>query len=814
MDATDFPAHSDDRSSTPLERPELLCIFLFLAIAAVSWVGIALAELGWFAGSAVLGAGAMLTAASWWLAIRGIRIDHPAPFGRMSRPKLASLAMIFVLSAWLFARPGQYIFEGFDASVYLAVSRTILQTGRIVAPDPLLDGLPEEAREDLFIRDPNWPHLLNRFPGGLQIAEGRDDIVPSFFHLLPVWIAVLGSIAGVQAGFFVNVIFGVLAIVQMWLLGCRLRSAGAGAVAAMLVALNFGEIWLARIQLSEMLAQWALLSGLYLAVVAWDRRLRVAACSSGIAFGLSALVRIDGLLMLPLIVAIVMFTWRGRDRRGLRGWFLAGAIALGSHALAHALLVSRPYTLRLLTSAAQGIMGLAIANGRVMAAALVIATLVPGMVLLAVRRLKTPSIRRRVVTTGVLASALVLGLFTPGVAGPFAQLLSPLGLAMAAAGLVVVIWREPEVRTRMTTTMFAAQWVLFFMWHEPTTLPLEYRRYMPVVLPLAALFIGYFVSFAFAWRSRLKYLATLLPVALGALFIMKSAPLLASPPMRDAYAAIAAVADRIPPGSIVVADRSVPSHVSVALQYHFERSGVRVAEREGLKPGLQALFAHAQAARRPLFTLIGRYEGDVRRRLARADLAGFDVGPVDTLPFQYTFLETSRTAFPNRIQLQSDRLELCRVAPPNSTAPIPLPAVVDIGDRDFPYLLDGFHGSESILGSVARWTAGTAAVWLPPIAIPSGASARLTLRAFAYRPPHVPPPVIELLVDDIPIGRITNPSADFGAYPLALNSAASDKLRSRSTVLTIRCTPFSPRQMGLSADGRVLGIAVDFVRID
>ena len=409
-----------------------------------------------------------------------------------------------------------------------------------------------------------------------------------------------------------------------------------------------------------------------------------------------------------------------------------------------------------------------------------------------------------------------LGLLTPAIAGPLIQLLSPVGLAVGAIGLIVLAVSQPGLRTWLVVTLFAAQWTLFVAWHETTMLPGGFRRYVPVVLPLTMLFAGCLVSFLVRSRSVLGHAVWALPVWLGAIFVMRSAPIISTPLMRDAYAALETVASRMPAESVVLSDRSVPSHLSLALQYHFGRRAIRVAvaEREGLRSGLHSLCDRALADGRAVFVLIGRYEGEVPRRLWRADLADFDVSPVEVLPLRYTILTPTSSAFPSDVRQVSDRLELCRVSARKIAPPLAAPAVVDLGDADFPYLLHGFFGPESILGFGARWTTGEAEVWLPPMSLPKSMSATLSVRALVYRPPHIEPPTIDLLLDGIEVGHIRTPSVEFETYPFALGAALSDRLRQGPTVLTIRSTPFSPRAAGISDDGRMLGIAVDRLRIE
>lgn len=249
----------------PLELPEVLFTAAFLPIAAFSWVGILLAELGAFSGWRVLVGGLIVTTIAGAGTLRAHRRTG-VKWAPVSYRTWLSLALIVGLSAGLFSRPGEYLIEGADASVYLAIGRNIERTGQIIHTDPLIDLVPQEIRPSFFPRDRQPPRLERRLPGGLRIGtDGR--VTPGFFHLLPVWIAIATDAAGPYGPYYVNAILAVLSVVVIWLIGRRVWSPIAGAVAAVLLALNFGQIFHAGLPSSEMLAQFLLQSGIFFTVL-------------------------------------------------------------------------------------------------------------------------------------------------------------------------------------------------------------------------------------------------------------------------------------------------------------------------------------------------------------------------------------------------------------------------------------------------------------------------------------------------------------------------------------------------------------------
>src|SRR5687768_18606339 len=118
-----------------LERPEILFTALFIPIAAFSWVGILLAEFGAFSGWRVFAGGSLVSL----LALIAASRDYAAAIATtapVSRRAWILLAIIVATAATLFSRPGEYVIEGADASVYLSIGRNIAKTGGIPSADP------------------------------------------------------------------------------------------------------------------------------------------------------------------------------------------------------------------------------------------------------------------------------------------------------------------------------------------------------------------------------------------------------------------------------------------------------------------------------------------------------------------------------------------------------------------------------------------------------------------------------------------------------------------------------------------------------
>ncbi|MCX6545220.1 MAG: glycosyltransferase family 39 protein [Acidobacteria bacterium] len=787
-------------------RLEAAFTLLFVLVAAVSWVGMLLAEAGAFTLGRLLAGAGVLAAVVW------VWIGREPGTGRPSepaRPVAAHvwLAILLAAAAALYGRPGEYLIEGRDASVYLAIGQSIHRTGGMVSPDEVLRLLPDEARDALLKRDGSWPQLLNRFPGGLQVGTG-DLVVPNFFHLLPVWIAVFVGLFGPHGGYYVNAVFGVLGVLAAWLVGRRAWSASAAGIAATLLAVNFGQVWYAWTASSEMLAQWFLLAGIFFTLVARDNQSRCAGACAGAAIGLAGMVRIDALIvLLPLGIAWLVLARRRRLLGPAWPWYAATIGLLGVHAIAHALLVSTPYTLRLAAMAFNAVARVIAPLGGMPALGLAAAALVGTWVF--VRLLPSPARLPVLAGLAILAPAVA----SPGVVRTASLLLTPAGAAVMLAAFIWVVSKDGDLRLLPLIAPFAAEMILWLAWREKTAWPADFRRFVPAVLPLGFLFVGALAARVAAIGVWARRIAWIVVASLAAVWLGQAWPALRLPPMQGVHAEVGQIADRIPPSAIVIADRSTPSHLPLALQATFDRAVLPVMERVPPGGALQAFIARALAAKRRVFVILTDYPGDPPRRLWRSDFGGLSVTFSGGASLAYTVLESSSVAFPRRLQTVNTAVDLYEIESADAARAVALPFTADFGDRDFAFVLRGFYGGESMPSARARWTAGEAQIALPRVAI-ARPEATLVVRLAAARSPGVRAPTVRIDIDGTEVGIIDGPGPGFSEYRFALNAAVVARLAARDSVLTIRTDTFVPKATSPSSDARVLGVALDWIRLE
>jgi hypothetical protein len=797
------PAPGPDRPDS-IERPELVFAAMFIPIAAFSWCGIALAGAGAFTGWRAFTGGAVISAIALAAAAREYRASRVSA-APVSRRSLMILALTLLTATALFAQPGEYSIEGADASIYLATGRNIVATGGIASEDPVVGLMPRALHGSFFAATALHPNLQNRLPGGVRIGDdGR--IHPDFFHLLPAWIAMATAAAGPYGGYFVNVAFGVLGVFAVWLIGRRLWSRAAGGVAAALLAVNFGQIYYARLPASEIMAQFFLLSAAYFTILTWDSRQRAAGACAGAAIGLAAFTRIDLLvLLIPMTVLWLAMTRRGQLGRAW-GWYAATFTAISTHASVHAVTAAELYTKRLI---GDGTLVLERLSGLLNVTTLVAAVVLTALAVLAIRNL-----RRRWFAWGALAVLLTLSLLSPAVLANGARLVSALGLIVAAIGVTMILRRPLNWRVLPVLVPVLASTMLMLAWGENSTLPADFRRMVPVILPGVTLLIGFVVGSIANSRGWPSAAIWLLPFGLGGWYLYQASPVLRTPPGQHIHAQLAALAEKIPANAVVLTDRSVPGHLALALQYTFERSALRMEKRPAEGLGIAPLVENVLASGRPLFAAVAPLVAERPSGLRRSDAAGFDMRESSVTSLEYDILVPARGRFPKVLRRDEVPIALYEIKNRDANTIATRPLTFDIGGDDIAFIIRGFHAPEVSQSTRTRWTTDSAQVALPRLGSEGTAHPALVLRLSAMRPPGFKPATVRVSIDDMTVGVIEQTTADLRDYRIALPPAVLAKVLAMPTTLTLTADSFVPKAAGFNDDPRRLGIVLDFVRIE
>jgi hypothetical protein len=408
-------------------------------------------------------------------------------------------------------------------------------------------------------------------PGAYLAERAAGEVIPQFFHLHPMLLAVAGEAFG-RSWLAITWAHG------LWLLAlacCARRLWPRGAWAALALLLVVGSplaIWTGRTPLSEnpMAAlEWAaVLAALRLRDAAGEGAPQRENWWLAALLGLSAFVRGNALLLLPIVLAVAWLRPRDRAARGhylVLGGLLASVV---THAA-----TSYPYLhdelLRRLPGTGLGPVSL-----------IAIALLGAGAWVVVDRELARRSEQLRATLLAELPRLLALGLLGAFViwwslrsqapeGPPYARLdAAPILLGVpllgaAALGTVTLArrWqaRPSEVWLLALAAVIPCTALLYAPRDLPTLAFFYYGRYLvPELLPAAALLATLGVR-ACVSRIARKRVATALAILLGAgLLASVVAPLLRHPQMRlrehaSAREAVEWLSSRLPANAIVIA---------------------------------------------------------------------------------------------------------------------------------------------------------------------------------------------------------------------------------------------------------------------
>ena len=793
----------------PLDRSEALLGALLLAVGSVSISGIVLAELGlltrvWLTASVL----ALFPLSLWWSR------RHIAPSGGRLAPVSVgtwlSLAGVVLLATGLFRPAMDAVFEGGDGSAYLAISRLLHEHGTLRPRDGTLESLPPELVEQLFRRDNVPPARTNFFPGALQISPAQ-RVELNFFHLFPIWMAVFTALFGPTAAAYVNPAFGTLAVALLWAAARRMAGTHwAGTAAGVLVAVNYGQVWFARFPTSEMLTQALVLGGLSALVTALTGGPRLAAALAGTCIGLAAFCRIDAMMLVaaPLIVVAAIASVRAGSSSRVWMLFCASALIVTVYAALHAFLFAAAYTQRALVFVFDPRWRIAAVGTPELVAAAVAA--VAFLAVLFNVRGATRLLRAAAVISACVGAAWIMTTTSARIAdSPLLDMMSRAQLALVLVAAAAVVARpDAEAAVAILVVLLTSLAVYLPSPREVAVMPTPLRRFVPVVLPTMTLLLVHAI-FQFRRRIVWRVIATLVLVLIGADSVRLTRTLMSAAPYAGIRHEAARVAAAVPPRARVLVDRRAPSHLALALRYHF---GLDVLIITGARAPdtMERLAMLTFERRQPVVVLRsavaedgGSLRGEEFRRLA--------VEPLAELSLHVPLFDEETKSLPISIGETTRTLELFSVQPRGRPVAT-LPLRIDIGPLDLASALSGFYPAERSGAATARWTNREAKIAVPQLALRDAVDGVLVVRAAVSRPPGVPLPALTFLFESEPFATLATGLPAFGEYVVPVPAATMARMAAGGA-LTIRSEVFVPAETGVSTDRRTLGIMIDWVEL-
>lgn len=488
-----------------VSAPGLLAL---VSLAAASWLLVALARGSWFgywwAATPFLLAAAVLGGMAWWQS------------GRFDR--LAALLLIGV-AALLYLPPGQHLGLSGGAAIYANEGIWLARTGGLVETYAPLTPLSEATRDLFFISSDEQATIR----GGIQAYKGLIyrgyyvvDEEPALIHAsrmpqVPAWIAYAARLGGTRAGFYVSYVAAALALCLLYAAGARLYSRWIALWVALLVAICYPQVYLARAPLAEIAGQFWTLAGLYVALRWLEEGTPWLLPLTLLLWVTSWSARIDSLLLLaPAGLLLLVAAWR-RDgvsliAAGLAMPVLGALVVLGNNPIyaTATLEISATY----LDPLIPGLVGGAVA------APLAIAALWRWRAPLAAfwRQARWP------VSLVIFAASAFVVLWSTlpnpwraaEVTRSFQEIIwfssayvTPLFYWTALAGLGLVLWRGRRAGDFYLAALIVALGAAYFYTYTSARVyPVSMRRLVGDVIPLAALMCGYALALLPEFKAR------------------------------------------------------------------------------------------------------------------------------------------------------------------------------------------------------------------------------------------------------------------------------------------------------------------------
>lgn len=827
----------------------------------------ALVIVGWLATTlALIGMYALRWVALLLLAIDGAlfafillrRLPVRLPCARGGWCELG-LVIWMLIGFGLYLRPHEYVLGGSDAGSYINIAAETARTGAYLQRDTWNQFLAEHKQ--VTLRTQPQPMLTRHLQFVGWYIDDVDPAIsrPQFFPFYPVLLSVAMSVGGVRAGFYVSPFVAVLGIAALYLLSRQLFGKAVALPAALFLTITSTQIFFARYPTTEPLTMLLLFAGFLALQVLWDEGTTspLWGVFGGIALGAALLTRID----LPLVLAIVgggllWIAWQGRWHVGWSAfavtlllftaqmiwvvWLFTWPYFWNTYLSVYGLFVRSSW---LVVGAAMGVLvfgGLAL-------------TLGPQRFGFQLQRLERSTAVRWTLAILIVSLSAYAYFLRPILEPPRIAIawpgnvefpilngqnwlrmgwyLTPLGIALATAGLAMIVVRERLARLTIVVgigVLTTFQYVYNIMntpYHIYTM-----RRYMPIVIPMLWIFAAY----AIVTLPRFSKL-WMMPVARGMLIVALVGGLLYQDRYvvraRDYAGALAQLHEfhqQIRPDAIVLfaepkesffADafgvplRSIFAHPVATVRTGSQPSkeddpDASLHHQQEVIAFLEALFTRAEAENRPIQLLaVEPIPLTVRNSLTLV--------PSGSYAFTTQMLMNTFDDFPSVIQTVHYGIEIYDVMSPDNTEKGLDSIEVDIGSVDGTYLDEGFWSKEYLPGApTMRWTKDVAKLTTPLPHVDGDIGneqlLEIQVRAMIYRPEMIEPAPVIVQIGEHEVGSFT-PTEKWTTYVFRVPYSALPS--ADSIQIQFLTETFTPADSGLNGDTRALGFLLDWVKV-
>ncbi|MBB6242675.1 4-amino-4-deoxy-L-arabinose transferase-like glycosyltransferase [Rhodanobacter sp. MP1X3] len=283
--------------------------------------------------------------------------------GRRSSNPLAGAkpkhVILLILVCLFFRLPAfNYVLGGQDEGVYVNMANYIERTGSLVVWDTPLDKLQGTPFVQTYLDEnrflPPHPELskMEAYVGGVYVRSHQSNVLDfQFYHLFPVWMALVAGLFGTTFAVYALTLFALLSVVFMYRLTLVLTgSSRAALIAGLLLAINPLHAFFSKFPVTEVpTLAFSLIGFTYLALF-WraegGSRHRCWLLVSMLSFGAMFVTHISGFMYVPFLIVVAVASAANdadRVRRNYMQIWVLGVVALYAISVAYGLRWSHQY---------------------------------------------------------------------------------------------------------------------------------------------------------------------------------------------------------------------------------------------------------------------------------------------------------------------------------------------------------------------------------------------------------------------------------------------------------------------------------------
>jgi len=783
--------------------------------------------------------------------------------GGARRPSWTAVApaVLVLLGLWRFFPPSEYIIGGKDPGTYMSEGIQIAQRGGLVITDPVVVAVPDYAR-DLFFPVAGLSDYYIRFMGFFVQEPRAGWVIGQFPHLFPASIAIGYGVDGLTGARLATEAWALAGLLAVYFAGARLAGRLAAFAATTLVTLNVMEIWFARYPNAE----FAMQGLLFAAVLAFTRAHQdddpFFGPVAGLLSGLLIFIRIDALLGIVGILAAGVLSW-SVERRRLRTGFVVTIGVVGAAGCLYLIGPMRSYIT--LPEVYLGHLPLIVV---VPSAAAAVAGLIAVTWLARRRQDRTRAVFGVSMAVVIVALAVYAYFFRePGgklttydahalrdfvnfYLGPTSSLpyLGVATFAVALAGFVVVsrraFWRAPAFV--LVVLAFS-----IFLFYKIRIVPEHFwaaRRFLPVILPGALLFVAAAAvgtgdepspspespdsmeSRRSAWSGRMRRLAGLLFLGvLGWQYVVAARPVMPHVEYAGMIPYLERLAARFSDRDLVIVesrDAGSDTHVlALPLAYIYGRQVLVLSSARPDKTHLRAFLEDSRAKYDHVFFVGGGGTDLLSRHISATPIAG---ERVQVPEYASAVIRTpdglpGAAAYPSGVRLKEFDYGVYELI----VGDLPdRPFSLDVGYRDDLNVIR-FNAKETTTtaeGSrTVRWTGAQSFIAVPGM---TGREREVSIVMHdGGRPPTASPARVEVLFDvpcnqcagkqfEVSLGTvIVGPGFRPYTFAIPAEAAARAAAVDDPAIIKLISTVWNPQQLLGGPDNRNLGVMVDRVDV-